>query len=192
MSPSPFHPHPVYPARLLNLTHSLSCGCCLLFAGSLADLTSSRTLNLLGTFFLSFFILISGLASTGLQLIFARTAQGVAVAFCLPTGVALITTAFPHGTRRNVGFSCLGLAQPLGFSIGLVLEGLIENQPRGWRAGFWACAGATAVLALINCWVLPRDRKKAEWSWVRVAKGIDWMGMMLSSVCLGILSYICA
>lgn len=114
------------------------------------------------------------------------------MSLCFPTGVAIITAAFPRGRRRNIGFSCLGLAQPLGFSVGLVVEGLIQNTPAGWRAGFCACASATMVLAVANCWLLPKDDLMKEWAWGPVARGIDWVGVVLSSTCLGILSYVCA
>lgn len=47
-----------------------------------------------------------------------RAMQGIAVALCLPTSVGILTNAVESGKRRNVGFACMGLGQPLGFSAG--------------------------------------------------------------------------
>lgn len=52
-----------------------------------------------------------------------RTLQGVAISLCFPTSVAIVANIIPAGRRRNIAFSCLGFVQPIGFSLGLVLEG---------------------------------------------------------------------
>jgi len=93
-------------------------------------------INLIGCFLLGVFILACGLAQTGLQLIFFRTFQGIAVSMCLPTAFSILTDAFPTGRRRNIGFSCLGLGQPLGFLFGLVFGGL-------FKASLWVGGSAT-------------------------------------------------
>lgn len=111
---------------------------------------------------------------------------------CFPTSISILTDAFPNGRRRNIAFSCLGLSQPLGFAVGLFLGGLFEGGPLGWRSGFYFSAGATILLAIVNCFNLPQDVRRPPATWRSMAQEIDWVGGLISSVCLGLLSYIFA
>ncbi|KAL8644263.1 MAG: hypothetical protein Q9226_007854, partial [Calogaya cf. arnoldii] len=97
----------------------------------------------------------------------------------------------PNGRTRNVGFSFLGAGQVLGFCIGLVLGGvLIETV--GWRVGYYICGGVHVVALALASWVLPEDRKREATSWQRLYYDIDWVGAMIASSCLGLLSYVLA
>ena len=180
------------PTEYLTQTCRLASGCCLLLAGSIADLVGNRIINLIGTVGLGVFFLACGLARTGIQLIIFRTLQGVAVAMCFPTSVSILTEAFPSGKRRNIGFSCLGLGQPFGASVGLVLAGVFENTPTGWRLGFYICGGAALILACVNYLYLPRDRPRQPLSRTRLVRELDWIGVALSSTGFGLLSYVFA
>ena len=66
----------------------------------------------------------------------------------------------PAGKRRNVGFACLRLGQPLGFSIGLVLGGLFQGSSLGWRFGYYLCAGISIVLTVVNFFKLLKDTQR--------------------------------
>lgn len=85
--------------------NSLTTGCLLILAGSIADVVGSRTVFLVGCFVQGVFVLACGLAKTGIQLIVFRSMQGIAVSMCLPTAVSIITTAFQHGRLRNLGLA---------------------------------------------------------------------------------------
>jgi MFS family permease len=149
-------------------------------------------MNLSGCFLLGIFILASGLARIGLELIIFRAFQGIAISMCFPTSFSILTDAFPNGRRRNIAFASLGLVQPLGWSVGLFLGGFLDETSLGWRFGFYLCAGGCIILACINCWMLPKDLKREPFSWMKLRRGIDWVGIILSSACLGILSYVLA
>ncbi|KAJ5685825.1 hypothetical protein N7536_008444 [Penicillium majusculum] len=172
--------------------YSLANGCCLLLAGSMADFMGNRMINLTGCFLLGAFILACGVAQTGIQMIMFRTFQGIATSMCLPTAFSILTDAMPTGKRRNVGFACLGLGQPLGFSMGLVLGGLFQGSSLGWRFGYYLCAGISMVLTVVNFFKLPKDAQREPISWRRLRSEIDWVGILLSSSCLGIISYVFA
>ncbi|KAF4763812.1 hypothetical protein N7455_010487 [Penicillium solitum] len=172
--------------------YSLANGCCLLLAGSMADFMGNRMINLTGCFLLGAFILACGVAQTGIQMIMFRTFQGIATSMCLPTAFSILTDAMPTGKRRNVGFACLGLGQPLGFSMGLVLGGLFQGSSLGWRFGYYLCAGISMVLTVVNFFKLPKDAQREPISWRRLCSEIDWVGILLSSSCLGIISYVFA
>jgi MFS family permease len=172
--------------------NSLSCGSCLLLAGSVADVVGNRSINLIGCLLVSCFVLGCGLARTGIELIMFRAMQGVAVSFCLPTSVAIVSNAVPNGRKRNIGFSCLGFVQPIGFSAGLVLGGVIL-QTVGWRFGYYITAGLCFALFLVSLKVLPIEDKKNDWASIaRLRTDIDWVGAFASCACLSLFSYILA
>ncbi|MFG2375679.1 MFS transporter [Streptomyces sp. NPDC048504] len=79
--------------------------------------------------------LAAALAQGPLLLVAARALQGLGAAVTAPAAVALIVTGFPEGTARNRAlgvFSAMGAA---GFSLGVVLGGLLTDGT-GWRGGF--------------------------------------------------------
>lgn len=149
-------------------------------------------MNVSGGFLLGLSILFCGLSTTGLALILFRILQGLGVSMCFPTALSILSAAFPNGRRRNIAFACLGGGQPLGWSVGLFLGGFLESGSLGWRFGYYVCAGATCLLSTVNCWTLPRDQQKTRLSWSRFGQRIDWVGVMLSSACLAMLSYVFA
>jgi MFS family permease len=151
--PSALH----YREFMFSQNPRLTSGSCLLLAGSIADVVGNRLINLTGCFLLGWFIVGCGLARTGIELIMFRALQGIAVSLCLPTSVAIVADAVPTGRKRNIAFSCLGLVQPLGFSLGLVLAGVFLETV-GWRVGWYLCGGATLVLIFVSIWALPPDK----------------------------------
>ena len=111
---------------------------------------------------------------------------------CFPTAVSIVTATFAQGKARNIAFSCQGFGQPLGFQVGLVLSGVFADSSVTWRFAFYLCAGATMLFFGISCWCLPQDRPREPLSWVRLAHEIDWIGILISSISLGFMSYVFA
>ncbi|KAL9044470.1 MAG: hypothetical protein Q9214_002394 [Letrouitia sp. 1 TL-2023] len=170
--------------------YALSIGCLLILAGSVADLVGSRKIFLLGSFLQGLFVLACALSQTGIQLIIFRAMQGIAVSFCLPTAVSITTTSFPAGKRRNLGLSFMGAGQPIGFLIGSVLGGIFIDTI-GWRTGYYMCTAANFLLCVISFWGLPIDRVP-QVTWSRFKNDIDWVGALIASTGLGLLSYVLA
>lgn len=108
---------------------------------------------------------------------------------CFPTAVSILSTAFPYGRARNIAFGCLGLGTPLGFAIGIILEGGFEALGIEWRVGFYLCAAVTLTLCLVNFWYLPQDQQHAKIIWSSLRTEVDWVGVILSSTSMGLLSY---
>lgn len=183
---------PRRPLRIALTQISLANGCCLLLSGSLADFIGNRMINLIGCLLLSAFILACSVAETGIQLILFRAFQGIATSMCLPTAFSILTDSMPAGKRRNIGFACLGLGQPFGFSVGLVFGGVFQDSSLGWRFGYYLCAGVTALLTVVNYLKLPKDQPREAFTWYRLRTEIDWIGILLSSSCLGLISYVFA
>lgn len=175
--------------------YGLTSGAVLLLAGAVADIVGARTLELSGITLLGVFTLACGRAQTGVQLVVFRAIQGVCLAMHLPASVSIISAAAPAGKVRNIGFACLGLSQPLGFSVGLVLSGVMIEKA-GWRSGFYLSGGGTLLFALAAYWALPKvDTAVAAGTrstWQRLRKDVDWVGGIIAGGGLAILAYLLA
>jgi MFS family permease len=111
----------------------LGFGGFLLLGGRAADLLGRRRVFLVA---LAVFAIASGLGAVvdeGWLLIAMRFIKGVSAAFTVPAGLSIITTSFPEGPLRNRAISVYTATGATGFSLGLVIGGLMTEV--GWR---WA------------------------------------------------------
>ncbi|KAF2188433.1 MFS general substrate transporter [Zopfia rhizophila CBS 207.26] len=177
---------------LTSITAILASGCCLLLAGSVADIVGNRIISLGGCLMLAIFIAASGVARTGVQFIIFGAFQGVGTAMFFPTSISVLTSTVPRGKSRNVGFSCLGLAQPVGLQVGLILAGVFQKKGVSWRFGFYLCAGIMWVCSVLAWWCMPPGQSREKVTKKRMIYGIDWIGILISSSALGLLSYVLA
>lgn len=179
----------LWPASVDRLTS----GSLLLIAGSIADMIGSRNVELVGVTLLGVFTLAGGFAQSGIQLVVFRALQGMATAMHLPASVSLIAAGIPEGRARNFGFSCLGLSQLLGFSVGLVVSGLLVERA-GWRSSFYLSGGGLLVSAGAAFWILPKVESRKDISevsiWQLLYKEVDWVGGVLASGGLALLAYV--
>ncbi|OTB10503.1 hypothetical protein K445DRAFT_386597 [Daldinia sp. EC12] len=176
-----------------NSVFYLTAGSCLLMAGSVADVVGTKRVNLIGSFLSAVFTVGCGLARTGGQLIAFRALQGVTNAIIVPSSISIVSRNIEDGRPRNMGFACLGLAAPIGFSLGLVLGGVLVDST-GWQPGFYLAGAASFALFLIGIWALPRDRQSGSGRSIckRFASEIDWVGAIVASTGLATLSYVFA
>lgn len=77
----------------------------------------------------------------------------------------------------------------MGFSLGLVLEGVILDTV-GWRFGFELCGGLTLALSLVSIWVLPRDKVARGSAIEKLRAEIDWIGAAIGCTFLALSSYV--
>lgn len=141
------------------------------------------------------FVLGCGLSRNAGEIIAMRGLSGIAISLCLPSAVSIITTSFA-GRRRNLAFAAMGGGQPVGFSVGLVLGGLLTDSV-GWRVGFYVAAAVNVVVFCIALWGLPPSSGTGErlsWAqkWEQVKNDIDWIGAIIASTSLAMLSYVFA
>lgn len=147
---------------------------------------------LLGCFLQCLFTSACGFAQTGTQLIVFRALSGIAASFCLPAAVSIIYDTFPAGPWRNAAFASIGGGQPVGFSIGLVGGGILSNTV-GWPWGFHIVALTNTFVLLLAAWQLPVKSDHAiPVSWRRLAFDIDWIGALIASISLALLSFVLA
>ncbi|MCB5164697.1 MFS transporter [Streptomyces bambusae] len=134
----------------------LGYGGLLLLGGRAADLLGRRRVFLIALGLFAAASLLGALADSGSLLIATRFAKGIAAAFTAPTGLSLLTTTFPEGPQRNRALSVFSLFGAMGYSLGLVLGGVLTGF--GWRYVFLMPV-PLALLALVGGWkLLPRDR----------------------------------
>jgi len=163
----------------------------LILSGAVADLVGPRNMYLLGTFLQSVFTLACGLSKTAAQMIVFRALAGIAISFCLPSAVSLIMTYFESGRRRNLAFGAMGGGQPLGFSAGLVMGGLLTDHA-GWSIGFYLAAGLNSMLLVLALLKLPKTPRSTPLTWSRLKHEIDWAGALILSTSLALLLYVFA
>jgi MFS family permease len=165
----------------------------LLLAGALADVLGARSVDLVGCILSGALMLACGFVRRGEELVALRALQGVALALHLASSVALVSKTLPRGKGRNLAFACLGLSQPLGFSCGLVLGGVLV-ETIGWRSGWYLYGGINLVLSAVGFWSLPKSEPLGTLRDIlrRVATKIDWLGTLLASTFMALLSYFLA
>ncbi|KAL9630745.1 MAG: hypothetical protein Q9204_004565 [Flavoplaca sp. TL-2023a] len=171
---------------------ALTCGCTLLLTGSIADVVGSRHTYLVGNFLQTFTSLACGLSKSGVQLIVFRAFAGVAASLCLTSAVSIINDAFVPGRGRNLAFASMGGGQPVGFGLGLTLGGALTSSI-GWAWGFYLSAILNGIVFALSMWQLPEGVGKVESvTWKRLGEEIDWIGALMISAALAMLSYILA
>jgi MFS family permease len=172
----------------------LTCGSMLLLAGSITDVVGARRVELVGIFMLGIFMLACGLADTGVQLTLFRAFQGVAMAVHLPAAVSIVASTMPKGRARNMAFAAMGFARDIGFSVGLVLSGVLI-QAKGWRLNFYLAGGGMLLLGAVAVWGLPMAKKRATASGgilKELYHSVDWVGAIITSGGLALLAYVLA
>ena len=137
----------------------LGYGGFLLLGGRAADLLGRRRVFLisLGVFVVA--SLLGGFAHDGNLLIATRFIKGMSAAFTAPAGLSIITTTFTEGQARNKALAVYTATGATGFSLGLVIGGLLTEA--GWRWVFFLPA-PVALLVLIAGYKLVPTSEKLE------------------------------
>ncbi|HKS50152.1 MAG TPA: MFS transporter [Amycolatopsis sp.] len=136
-----------------------SAGFTLLF-GRVADLLGRRRMFLTGIVLLGVSSLLGGLANSVTVLLVARVLQGLATAIVAPVAMALLTTTFPEGPRRQKALGLGGAMLSAGFTIGAVLGGVLTGL-LSWRWAFLINVPA-CVIVLVVAPILISGRERRE------------------------------
>jgi MFS family permease len=135
----------------------LGYGGFLLLGGRAADLLGRRKVFLisLGVFVVA--SLLGGFAHDGNLLIATRFIKGMSAAFTAPAGLSIITTSFAEGKARNKALSVYTATGATGFSLGLVIGGLLTEA--GWRWVFFLPAPVALIVLAAGYKLVPRHEK---------------------------------
>jgi MFS family permease len=138
----------------------LGYGGLLLLGGRTADLLGRRRVLLVALAVFAAASLLGGLVSDGTLLIAARFIKGMSAAFTAPAALSIITTTFAEGPARNRALSIFTACAASGFSLGLVLSGLLTEI--GWRWTFLMPV-PVAILALVfGARLVPGGEQRSE------------------------------
>lgn len=152
-------------ASLRTVTvYAVAFGGLLPLGGRLADLVGRRRMFVLGLTVFGVASLIGGVAQGFPLLLVMRAAQGAAAALIAPALLSLITTSFPDPVFRQRALGWFGSATASGFSIGVILGGLLTELV-SWRAvllinvPFVAIVAPLALVLLTESGVVPKPRR---------------------------------
>jgi MFS family permease len=140
-----------------------------LLGGRAADLLGRRRMFLTWLVVFVAFSGLGGLATEGWVLVVARFVTGVAAAFLSPAGLSIITTTFAEGPVRNRAVLVYAGAGAGGFSLGMVVGGLLTAAH--WRWVFFAPVVVAAALLVAAVVLVPKEERRD-----RTAGGFDVAG----------------
>jgi MFS family permease len=129
-----------------------------LLGGRAADLLGRRRMFLTWLVVFVVFSGLGGFATEGWVLVVARFVTGVAAAFLTPAGLSIITTTFAEGPVRNRAVLFYAGAGAGGFSLGMVVGGLLTAAH--WRWVFFAPVVVAAVLLVAAAVLIPREERR--------------------------------
>jgi MFS family permease len=135
----------------------LGYGGLLLLGGRAADLLGRRRVFIAALALFAVASLFGGLVSSPELLIGARFIKGIAAAFTAPAGLSLLTTTFHEGPMRNRAISIYSAFGASGFSLGLVLSGLLTEV--SWRLTLLVPAPVALLILVAAIRVIPRGER---------------------------------
>ncbi|MGW6378412.1 MFS transporter [Rhodococcus sp. NPDC055112] len=137
----------------------LGYGGFMLLGGRAADLLGRRRMFLLWLAVFIAFSGLGGLASEGWVLIAARFVTGVAAGFMAPAGLSIITTTIAEGRKRNQALLVYAGTGAAGFSLGLVVGGVLAEF--SWRWVFFAPVILAALILFAGVRLIPAQARPA-------------------------------
>ncbi|MCU1579072.1 MAG: transporter [Rhodoglobus sp.] len=135
----------------------LGYGSLLLLGGRLADLLGRRRILLIALGVFAAASLLGGLVDDPAILIATRFVKGVAAAFTAPAAFSLITTNFAEGAPRNKAISIFTTFAASGFSLGLIVGGLMTSL--SWRWTFLFSVPFAVAALVLGLFFVPRDKR---------------------------------
>lgn len=160
----------------------LAYGGFMIFGGRTADLLGRRRVFLVALGVFIVFSGLGGLAQEAWVLVVARFVTGATAGFMTPAGFSLLTTSFPEGPLRNRALAIYGAIGAGGFTLGVVVGGLLTNA--SWRWVFFAPVVIGALL-----WVAARAVIRADEPPVPPRAGFDVGGAFTLTTAMVALIY---
>ncbi|MFD3760004.1 MFS transporter [Streptomyces sp. NPDC058622] len=136
---------------------ALPSGGFLLLFGRVADLYGRKKLFLTGLAVFGAASLLATFAWDPASFLTGRAVQGLGAAIIVPTGMSLLTTTFPEGPLRARALGISGTLLSLGFTVGMLLGGVMTDT-LGWRSTMALLAAAAVIVLLLAPGLLPESR----------------------------------
>ncbi|WP_258055682.1 MFS transporter [Streptomyces sp. Ru62] len=135
---------------------ALGFGALLLFGARVVERLGRRPVYLAALVGFAAASVAGGLAGGPALLIACRVVKGFCAALTAPTGLTIITTAYPEGPARSRAVSVYAFVGACGFTGGLLLSGLLTEV--GWRWTFLFPAPVVLVLFAFGLRLIPGGR----------------------------------
>jgi MFS family permease len=132
----------------------LGYGSFLLLGGRISDLVSRRTVFLAAVTVFGLASVLSAVLSVDAILVALRFIKGASAGFTVPAGLSILTTTFAEGPARNRALGIYTLCGAGGFSLGLVIGGLLTSI--GWRVTVLVPGPVALLLVLAGSRIIPR------------------------------------
>lgn len=136
---------------------ALPSGGFLLLFGRTGDLFGRRKLFVGGLALFGLASLLATFAWDPASFLAGRALQGVGAAAIVPTGMSLLTTTFPEGPQRDRALGISGTLLSLGFTIGMVLGGVLTDT-LGWRSTMGLLTLFVLIVLPLAPGLLPESR----------------------------------
>ncbi|AZM51849.1 MFS transporter [Streptomyces sp. WAC 01529] len=136
----------------------LGYGGLLLLGGRAADLLGRRRVFLIALGVFALASLLGGFVDSGPLLIASRFIKGLSAAFTAPAGLSIITTTFAEGPVRNRALTIYTTCAATGFSMGLVLSGLLTEA--SWRLTMLLPAPIALLALIAGVKLIPRSARE--------------------------------
>lgn len=162
--------------------YGLVFGGFLLLGGRLADLFGRKRVFLIGTLVFTIASLLGGFARSAAFLVAMRCLQGLGAALLAPAALALLMSVFEEGPLRNRAFGIWGTVAAAGYSIGVVLGGILTAH-LGWRWILFVNV-PLGLLVLVAAWRLLKEARVPG-----PRRGLDLVGSVLVTGGLMLLVY---
>ena len=163
----------------------LGYGSLLLLGGRMADLLGRRRIFLIALSVFAAASLLGGLVDDPALLIATRFIKGLAAAFTAPAAFSIITTNFAEGRERNRALSIFTTFGASGFSLGLVVGGLMTSL--SWRWTFLVSVPVAVAVVILGLKYIPRDKTAGQAADGEQQSGHDvWGAITLAAGMLGL------
>ncbi|MFI5565371.1 MFS transporter [Amycolatopsis japonica] len=160
----------------------LGYGGFMLLGGRAADLYGRRRMFVGWLVVFLVFSGLGGFATEGWMLLLARFVTGVAAAFMTPAGLSIITTSFEEGPKRNKALLFYAGTGAGGFSLGLVIGGLLARFD--WRWVFFTPVILSAIILLAALWLI-KEPVRDE----RGLRRLDFAGAVTVTMAMLLIAY---
>lgn len=155
-----------WPASLLSL---VLCATILTFA-RVTDIYGGFYVCCSGILWLAIWTLVAGFAPNIATLDVCRAMQGLAVAAYTPSCLALFSSIYPTGRRRNIMIGVYGACAPLGFFSGIAVSAALPKDK--WHFYFWLPSMLAAVSFVLLLLCTPREKRRVPKRNLKM----DWVG----------------
>jgi len=153
----------------------------LLTSGSLSDRFGRKGMLLAGLAVFGVASFVGGYATSPAELIAARAVMGLGAAMTFPATLSLLTGVFTERKERALAIGLWGATAGLAIALGPIVGGFLLAH-YSWSSIFYALGPVSLAVIALAAWYVPGSKDPAP-------QGLDFPGLILSSVFMGLLVY---